>query len=248
MVYVKKAGSVGGDIAVTSVAVAAKGIAEGITLTSGSEVLTIGPRTTTSNTTYSSGAKSFSYSISADTAGAFAYRLVGSGKLTDTDGEQSWLLAIGDINQSGTAAYNGIKLDITETALGDGSTGDGNNLLWLGIASAPKFRVNNKGLVAVKATAGITAHTDSIQGAGPLLVGVNQISVCANAGDAVTLPPAESDTSINVSIINNGAQACDVFPASGDDCGAGADTAVSLAAGANITYTSYDDTTWLALT
>ena len=97
-------------------------------------------------------------------------------------------------------------------------------------------------------TAGITADTGSSQGDGPLTSSFNEISVCANAGDAVTMPAAIVNQSYIVTIINNGAQACDVFPASGDDLGAGADTAVSLAAGANITYRNYDATNYVALT
>ena len=34
-------------------------------------------------------------------------------QLTDTDGEQSWIYSDPDINQTGTAAYNGIKVDVT---------------------------------------------------------------------------------------------------------------------------------------
>lgn len=51
-----------------------------------------------------------------------------------------------------------------------------------------------------------------------------------------------------VTIVNNGAQAADVFPASGDNLGAGANTAASLAAGANITYVAYNATNWFAAT
>ena len=107
---------------------------------------------------------------------------------------------------------------------------------------------NNDGLVSVKAIAGITADVGSSQGDGPLTVGVNEISVCANAGDAVTLPVAVVNLSHEVTILNNGANACDVFPASGDNLGAGVDTASSLAAGANITYKSYDATNWFVKT
>ena len=95
-------------------------------------------------------------------------------------------------------------------------------------------------------TAGITAAVGSAQGDGPLTTEVNQISTCANAGDAVTLPTAVAG--LEVTIINNGAQAADVFPASGDNLGAGVDTAASLAAGANITYVAYDATNWFAKT
>jgi len=93
--------------------------------------------------------------------------------------------------------------------------------------------------------AGITADVGSVQGGSPITKDVNQISVCANAGDSITLPTAAAG--LMVTIINNGAQACDVFPAASDDCGAGANTAVSLAAAANITYQAFDATTWFAM-
>ena len=93
--------------------------------------------------------------------------------------------------------------------------------------------------------AAITADVGSIQGGSPITKDVNQISVCANAGDSITLPTAAAG--LMVTIINNGAQACDVFPAASDDCGAGANTAVSLAAAANITYQAFDATTWFAM-
>jgi hypothetical protein len=102
------------------------------------------------------------------------------------------------------------------------------------------------GLLRRSVTAGITAHVGSSQGDGPLTTDINQISTCANAGDAVTLPTAAAG--LTVTIINNGAEACDVFPATDDDLGAGANTAASLAAAANITYVAYDATNWVAVT
>lgn len=92
----------------------------------------------------------------------------------------------------------------------------------------------------------ITANTGSTQATGePLYDGYNIVTVCANAGDAVTMPAALLGREVR--IINNGANACDVFPASGDNLGAGANTAVSLAAGANIGYFAYDSTNWATL-
>ncbi len=94
---------------------------------------------------------------------------------------------------------------------------------------------------------GITADVSSVQGGGALTATINEISTCANVGDAVTLLPAVSG--LRQTIINNGANACDVFPNTGDNLGVGANTAVSLAAGANITYVCYDfATNWVALT
>lgn len=106
---------------------------------------------------------------------------------------------------------------------------------------APMFTLMKRSV-----TAGVTAAVGSSQGDGPITTDIVQISTCANAGDAVTLPAAAAG--LEVTIVNNGAQACDVFPASGDNLGAGADTAASLAAGANITYVAYDATNWFAKT
>lgn len=83
--------------------------------------------------------------------------------------------------------------------------------------------------------AALTADVGSVQGGTPLISSNNIISVCANAGDAVTLPGTFAFGTV-VKIKNNGALSCDVFPASGDDLGAGANTAAALAAGASITY------------
>lgn len=98
------------------------------------------------------------------------------------------------------------------------------------------------------AISGITADVGSAQGGSPLVSTVNEISVCANAGDSVTAPACITGLSHLLTIVNNGANACDVFPASGDNLGAGVDTAISLASGANITYRSYDDTNWFTVT
>ena len=102
--------------------------------------------------------------------------------------------------------------------------------------------LTNTGLRTHSGTAGITADVGSAQGGSPLTTDINEISTCANIGDSVTLPTATAF--LRITIINNGANAADVFPASSDNLGAGVDTAVSLAAGANITYASYDATNW----
>jgi len=93
---------------------------------------------------------------------------------------------------------------------------------------------------------GLTADVGSVQGGNALTNEINVISTCANVGDATTLPAAAAG--LSCTILNNGANATDVFPASGDDAGAGVNTAVSLAAAANITYLCIDGTTWFAQT
>jgi len=77
--------------------------------------------------------------------------------MTDANGEQSYLAVTPLIEQSGTAAYNGIKVDVTETTLGDGSTGDGNNLLNLAVGGVSKARIDNTGAIF---SSGTPAYAD----------------------------------------------------------------------------------------
>ena len=88
---------------------------------------------------------------------------------------------------------------------------------------------NSKGL-------GLTADSGSVQGGQVLVSSFNVIDTSGTAGDAVTLPviyPAGQ-----LIFIKNGAaiNAIDVFPSLNDNAGAGANTAISLAAGAGICY------------
>jgi len=75
-----------------------------------------------------------------------------------SNAEETGLKVTPTINQSGTAAYNGIKVDATETATGDGSTGDGNNLLNLAVGGVSKMKVDNAGLLYTESI-GIPATT-----------------------------------------------------------------------------------------
>jgi hypothetical protein len=109
----------------------------------------------------------------------------------------------------------------------------------------PTFSIATVDAIKTVSVTGITADVGSVQGGSPLTGAVNEIAVCANIGDAVTLPLAVAGFSYDVTIINNGANAADVFPALGDDLGGGVNIAASLAAGASITYRSYDDTNWI---
>lgn len=77
------------------------------------------------------------------------FNYLSSSGLSDTDGEQSALLIEMRVEQSGTAAYNGIKIDMEEASLGDGSSGDGNNLLNLSVDGAAKFLVDHDGIVSM---------------------------------------------------------------------------------------------------
>jgi len=90
--------------------------------------------------------------------------------------------------------------------------------------------------------AGITASVTQTQGQGALLDDINEVSTVANTNDTVTLPVAGAGRKIT--IINNGANTLQIFPASGDDLGAGVDTATTLAAAANVTFVAYNNTNW----
>jgi hypothetical protein len=90
--------------------------------------------------------------------------------------------------------------------------------------------------------AGITASTTQTQGQQPLISVVNEISTVANANDTVTMPSANGGRIVY--IFNNGANTLQIFPASGDNLGAGVDTAITLAAGSNLHLVAYDATNW----
>lgn len=101
-----------------------------------------------------------------------------------------------------------------------------------------------------KATVNITAYAGGGQANAVLLsTEISEIDTVATTGDSVRLPvSAERPNYVGVkrTIINAGANALDVFPGTGNDIGAGTNVAVSLAAGANITYVNYSAILWTA--
>jgi len=97
-------------------------------------------------------------------------------------------------------------------------------------------------LQKVQLTTGITATNPGVQGDNPLVSSYNRITTVGTADDAVTLPAADSGVICNIR--NDGANQLEVWPASGDDCGSGVDTACTIAAGDAVTYVAIDATTW----
>ena len=116
---------------------------------------------TCTSTSYSWGySGSVNFNMNSDIASGDFFILKGANalrELTDTNGEQSMLAVLPNIAQSGTAAYNGIKVDVNETTLGDGSTGDGNNLLNLAVGGVSKARIDNAGAIF---SSGTPAYAD----------------------------------------------------------------------------------------
>jgi len=134
---------------------------------------------------------------------------------------------------------------------GDGDTGIGRaaadalSLIAGGVEAMRFTEASSAVLEAVQANVGLTAHTDSIQGAGVITSSHNVYTTVANAGDAATLPATFIVGTIVVIKNDAAANAMDIFPASGDDLGAGADTALSLVAGKGAMFlATVADTTW----
>lgn len=164
-------------------------------------------------------------------------------------------LAGGDLILPGDC-YRTIDTDFLRLSGGNGA-GTGANVIMFGsthATNANQGQLNASGGWAVtgdfttaafrnaSVTAAITASTTQTQGQGALTKEVNNVSTCANANDTVTLPAAVAGR--RVTIFNNGAQTLQIFPASGDNLGAGVDTAATLAAGSNRSYVAYDATNW----
>ncbi len=117
----------------------------------------------------------------------------------------------------------------------------GENYSWVAIDATTWHTL--EGLVRHSVASGLTASVTQTQGQQALTKDVNEISTCANANDVVTMPAATA-FSRSIKIINNGAQILQIFPATGDNLGAGVNTSVTLASGANVCYTNYDVTNW----
>ncbi len=102
--------------------------------------------------------------------------------------------------------------------------------------------VNGKEVDIDTVTSGITASTTRSQGNGALVSGVNEISIVANPSDTVTLPTAVAGR--RITIINNGANTLQIFPASGDNLGTGVDASTELEPNESIDYVAYDINNW----
>ncbi len=88
----------------------------------------------------------------------------------------------------------------------------------------------------------ITASTSQSQGNGSLSAQINEISVVTNPNDTVTLPTAIKG--LEITLINQGANILQIFPASGDDLGLGTDNPTTLEPNKSIEYIAYDDDNW----
>lgn len=119
----------------------------------------------------------------------------------------------------------------TDTGIGH-ATGDALTFVVGGLEAMRIAESGNTTLLTFNnaTSVGKTADVGSSQGDGVITSTFNVYSTVANAGDAATLP-SSFIVGMIVFIKNDGANSMDVFPASGDDAGAGVNTAVAIAAG-----------------
>ncbi len=126
---------------------------------------------------------------------------------------------------------NILNIDTTNARVGIGTA-----------APTQALQMGNDKFIAVDVNATVTASTAQSQGNGALTAQVNEISIVANDGDTVTLPAAVAG--MKITIINNGANTLQIFPASGDNLGTGVDLSDELELNEVIDFVAYDDTNW----
>lgn len=102
--------------------------------------------------------------------------------------------------------------------------------------------LGNDALIVRDTNAGLTASTTQTQGQGALTAEVNEVSTVANANDTVTLTAATAGR-FQI-IINNGVNTLQIFPASGDNLGAGVDASTTLEPNEVVDFVAYDATNW----
>ena len=135
-----------------------------------------------------------------------------------------------------TAPSYAFRLD-SNTGMYSGGAGSDELKFSAGGVEALSLNELNSGVIqAHQANVAITAFATGGQASATQLdESYNVITTVATTGDSVKLPPVFAVNSV-VYIKNNGANAADVFPATGDNLGAGLNTAVSLAAGESASF------------
>ena len=182
------------------------------------------------------------YEIVANTidlvSGGTARARISSLGLTGTSGDSFRLN-----NATATATFANInpRRDDANTGLGSAAL-DQLSLIQGGIEGLRLSEASSHVIQKAETHAGITASTTQTQGNGVLLSTYNQIGTVANANDTVTLTAAA--IGVLQTVTNNGANTLQIFPASGDNLGAGVGTATTLAVGNTLRFHAYDSINW----
>lgn len=92
-------------------------------------------------------------------------------------------------------------------------------------------------------TNNVTANTTQTQGQNPATTQQVRVSTVANWNDVCATLSAAAPGNFHI-VINDGANACKVFPASGDNFGEGANASVTLLPKTQAWFIASDDTNW----
>ena len=172
-------------------------------------------------------------------------------------GTSRWVMD-GSLFGSNTGTGGSLQTGATATRPGftianDLNTGVGTNaadqlsLVAGGVEAMRLAEASSAVILSYQANVGLTADVGSAQGNGVILSTYNVYSTVGTTGDAATLP-ATFPVGTAIYVKNDGANSMDVFPASGDDAGAGTDTAVEVGAGESATFIATAvDATWSSL-
>jgi hypothetical protein len=148
------------------------------------------------------------------------------------------------IKRTARSLTNPVFAFATDNDTGIGGGDDTVSLVAGGVEAVSYTEVGTDVIVNHEANVGLTADVGSAQGNGVITSTYNVYSTVATTGDAATLPAAFSVGTM-IYVKNDGANSMDVFPASGDDAGAGLNTAVAVAAGDFAVFMgTVADTTW----
>jgi hypothetical protein len=103
---------------------------------------------------YATGPEGIIFRFESDTTNASIFKFYGNSgdQLTASSGVQSFFDVDADVNQSSTAGYTGIDLDVTESATGSGDK----NLMDLKVGGASKFKIDNAGGLTTTGDANIS--------------------------------------------------------------------------------------------
>ncbi|KKM72356.1 hypothetical protein LCGC14_1421340 [marine sediment metagenome] len=152
-----------------------------------------------------------------------------STELTGNNVKQGLMLVEGEAAQTSTASLDAFCVDIDITSLGDGSAGNGNNLLNLSVSGSPLFRITTDGLFdgdgtsitsdntladtlivtgQVDASTGFTDGTFTVDGSGAFTGVASIVSSGAISGTAIT-GSAEANFTNNAAAATFGAVGTD---------------------------------------
>ena len=141
------------------------------------------------------------------------------------------------------------NLSAPDLGLGDGDTGimqtvDDTLALVAGANQAVRYAEASAQIVQTNNNlTGLTASVTQTQAGGLALISsYNEVAIVATEGDALTAFAVEEGTRLIV--INNGANGLQLFPAVGDNFGAGVDASVTIAANSTGVFLGRDSTNW----